>query len=259
MKLYLEKRGCDFRADDAAKTISDLGNYRLYLEFIDREGKRVRGDVQRGCVRDGKRVTCEDGLYTHLCYESHSGCFGYRIPMQDSERLRYTKADVLRLVNSVSAVGYEDVEIVDELPAAAHEYPEAALALERGYLAREHAALYAEAAEIIRGSYIAWCGRLDWSLRQMSADEYKRLALLAFEGLRDHRASLPQSRGIGMLAAREMAHYLFEVQQVINLADDPAFIRDVYALCPDGVSAYIRDVTPEELAALCARNAAQGV
>lgn len=51
MKLYLQKRGCDFREDDERTKESDLENYRLFLEFIAKDGRRICGDITRGDVR----------------------------------------------------------------------------------------------------------------------------------------------------------------------------------------------------------------
>lgn len=76
MKLYLEKRGCDFWELDESVRESDLGNYRLFMEFIDREGKRVCGDVSCGPVRKecwNKHKTQKNGslfrklAFTHTC------------------------------------------------------------------------------------------------------------------------------------------------------------------------------------------------
>lgn len=263
MKLYLEKRGCDFTAEDAARTKSDLGNYRLYLEFIDREGRRIAGDVSRCDIREackggcGYRVVSEDGLSQHLCREDHKGCWGYRIGA-DFEPM-YTRADVLRLVNAVSAVLYDGVEIVDELPAAAHDYPDVVLALEREYLAREHAALYQENADLIRENFLRWKSGMRWALAQMTPDEYKQLTLLAF-GLMAQKygvaVDVNKSEKRLLRAAylgREMAKHLFEEQKVIDPAADPVFLRDVYALCPYGVGKYVQAMAPDALAGLCAR------
>ena len=263
MKLYLEKRGCDFTAEDAARTKSDLGNYRLYLEFIDHEGRRIMGDVSRCDIREackggrGYRVVSEDGLSQHLCREDHKGCWGYRIDADFTPM--YTRADVLRLVNAASAVLYDGVEIVDELPAAAHDYPDVVLALEREYLARDHAALYQETADLIRENFLHWKGGMRWALAQMTPDEYKQLTLLAF-GL------LAQKYGVAVdmnksekrllhaaYVGHEMAEHLFEKQKIIDPAADPVFLRDVYALCPYGVGQYVQAMTPDALADLCAR------
>ena len=265
MKLYLEKRGCDFTAEDAARTKSDLGNYRLYLEFIDREGRRITGDVSRCDIREackggrGYRVVSEDGLSQHLCREDHKGCWGYRIDADFTPTPMYTRADVLRLVNAASAVLYDGVEIVDELPAAAHDYPDAVLALEREYLAREHAALYQETADLIRENFLRWKSGVRWALSQMTPDEYKQLTLLAF-GLMAQKygvaVDVNKSEKRLLRAAylgREMAKHLFEEQKIIDPAADPVFLRDVYALCPYGVGQYVQAMAPDALADLCAR------
>lgn len=117
MILYLEKRGCDFQPDGK----SDLGHFRLFLEFIDKEGRRVCGDVVRGYVWSKGKVVGDCALYAHWQYENYKGAFAY--PLPGSCAGQYTKADVLSLVNRYSAVKYDAAEIVEKLPAGRAPVP----------------------------------------------------------------------------------------------------------------------------------------
>ena len=101
MKLYLEKRGCDFSPlhDKDLIAESDLGNFRLFLEFISKDGRRVCGDISRCDLREhftNKRGRADyktisrNGLSAHMCYEDHTGCYAYDIHADFTPR--YTKA-----------------------------------------------------------------------------------------------------------------------------------------------------------------------
>ncbi|MBR4577323.1 MAG: hypothetical protein IKO25_08970 [Clostridia bacterium] len=255
MTLYLEKRGCDFSKDDeAARRESDLGNYRLFLEFIDKDGRRVCGDVQRRTIREDRwnekkqtrewnKVISEYGLGIHWQYENYKGCYGY--PLDPFGRFR--KADVLRLVNSVSAVQYDAVEIVDTLPPAAHDYPESALALERIYLANDHAELFESMKQKVRENFISWKNAHDFSFRSMDPDEYKQLTLLAFQLMAEQYgiistdiASAGTRLKPGCLIAHHMTKHFFEEQSIVDPYADESFLKELEILSPYYVGRYIR-------------------
>lgn len=256
MKLYLEKRGCDFSADDeTARRESDLENYRLFLEFIDTEGRRVCGDVGRGDIREKGKTISRNGLYAHWQYENYKGCFGYP-SVYEGVQGSYKKANVLALVNRYSAVQYDAVEIVDELPPAAHDYPENVLALERAYLAADHAALVEVLEQKIRADFITWQNASDFSFKGFTPDEYKRVTLTAFRlmvekygvvtvDIQDARSRLKPGRWI----AHHMTKHFFEEQGVIDPYADESFLQELEALSPYYVGRYLRTVTPEEFAA----------
>ena len=261
MKLYLEKRGCNFsEKDENACRESDLGNYRLFLEFIAKDGRRICGDITRGDVRkpitnnrgrtDYKTVST-NGLYAHLQYENHTGCYAYVIDVDFTPY--FTQADALKLVNAASAVQYDAVEIVDRLPPAAHEYPESALALERAYKAADHAALYAETEQKVRDNYMHWTRGLEWSFKSLTADEYKRLTLLAFELAAKQYGKIdrePENKLTpGALVAHHMAKHFFEEQHILDPYTDDLFLSRLEALSPYYVGRYLSTVTPEEFAA----------
>ena len=260
MKLYLEKRGCDFFKDDERAKESDLENYRLFLEFIAKDGRRICGDVSRGDVRkpftnnrgrtDYKTVST-NGLYTHFQYENHTGCYGYTIDADFTPY--YTQADVLKLINTASAVQYDEIEIVPELPAAAHDYPESALILERAYLEKEHAALVAETEQKIRDNYMAWNNGLRWAFFKMTPEEYKRLTLLAFDLMIERLGVIEQEPENKLtpaaLVAHNMTKHFFEEQHHIDPYADAAFLEALEKRSPFYVGRYLPTITPEEFAA----------
>ena len=242
MKLYLEKRGCDFSEDDKdARQKSDLENHRLFLEFIDRDGKRICGDVSRGAVRSGDWrkgkpvIVSTNGLYTDFQYENHTGCYCYqswRGPAGD-----YTKADVLKLVNSLSAVQYDGVEIVDNLPEAAH--------------ASEHAAMVEETKQKISDSFIAWCNGLQWNFRKMTPAEYKECTLLAFRLMVDKYGVLserPERATPASFVAHRMSKRFFEEQDIIDPYADEAFLFELEKYSPYYIGRYLPEMTLAEFA-----------
>ncbi len=247
MKLYLEKRGLDFMEDEGME--SDLQNYRLFLEFIARNGRRICGDITRGSIRqpyttrnggtDWKTVSL-NGLYMHLQYENHTGCYGYSIDAGFTPH--YTSTDVLKLINAASAVQYDSIEIVDNLPDAAHEYPESALALERAYLAADHAQMVKEVMQCIRENCNSWIRGLHRDFQDMTADEYKQMTLLAFEtaarryGVIDRKPEKEIS--CVAIAWRNLTKHLFEEQNYIDPYADPEFLSAVKALAPYYVGYY---------------------
>lgn len=261
MKLYLEKRGCDFWPDEEnARRESDLENHRLFLEFIAKDGRRICGDISRGDIRqpftnkrgkvDYKTVSL-NGLYAHFQYENHTGCYAYEIRPDFTPH--FTKADALRLINAVSAVQYDEVVLVQCLPDAAHDYPEYALAMEREYLERDHAALVAETEEHIRDNFMAWVNRLRWAFSRMTPEEYKRLSLLAFKMMAEQYGVIeeePENKlAPAALAAHHLTKHFFEEQLFVDPYADVAFLKEIEAYSPYYVGRYLLTYTPEEFAA----------
>ena len=256
MKLYLEKRGCDFGKDDQdARKHSDLENYRLFLEFIDKDGKRICGDVSRGAVRSGdwKKgkpvIVSTNGLYTDFQYENHTGCYCYRSNIGCAGE--YTKEQVLQLVNSLSAVPYDSVEIVDNLPDAAHEYPEKALELERAYLAAEHAALVQDVKKKINSSFMNWYNGGQWDYHKLTQEEYKECTLLAFRLMVDSYGIIsekPEKATPASMVARHMSKHFFEGQKIIDPYADEAFLFELEKYSPYYVGRYLPEMTLKEFA-----------
>jgi len=116
--LYLRKRGCDFYPDDPESKQSDLGNHRLFLEYSNKNGQYIVGDVS--CAnrlitnKSGKIVPGDSiGLFTDLQQELDNGTYSYFIPGYSEGAYNFTKADLLRLINSDSLVQYDRVEIME--------------------------------------------------------------------------------------------------------------------------------------------------
>lgn len=245
MKLYLEKRGCDFFESDERVRESDLGNYRLFMEFIDKEGKRVCGDVSCGQVREecwNKRktqkkwvVVSQIGLYAHLQYENYKGTWVYPLPYNSD--LRYTKADVLKLVNSVSAVKYDGVEILENLPDAAHEYPEHVLALECAYLDADHKAMVKHLKDIVRENFVKWTGK--YFFQYCAPEEYKEITLLAFNKMVEKYGVAENPTKIQSYIHHFMTSHFFEEQPYIDPFEDKEFLGKLEKLSPCNVRQYI--------------------
>ena len=105
--LILKKMGCDFFKNDTSTSVSDVGNYRVRTAFRDKKGDAVHGDF---C-----RLPKNNALATDLQV-------GYsRYIIREAINYDYTRAGILALVNSVSAVHYDDVKIVDEWPEITSE------------------------------------------------------------------------------------------------------------------------------------------
>lgn len=251
--LYLVKRGCDFFPSDDTTRESDLGNYRLFLEFIDRDGVRVCGDVLHGEVlrhsSNGKvQIVTENGLYCDFCYENHNGCFGYLVPEHDE--LRYTHADVLKLVNSMSAVQYERIEFTDVLPGDVQRYPEDVLELERAYLARDHAAMLSDCEALIRENFVRWNdGTLRSDLRRMTPKEYMRMTLIAFYCMVERYGVISDKGNTpAYCIAHLMAKHFFEEQRYVDPYGDKSFLLQLHARSPYCVGRYLHStpaMTPD--------------
>lgn len=255
MKLYLEKRGCDFMEGEAAE--SDLQNYRLFLEFIAKDGRRICGDITRGPVRQpfttrsggtDWKVVSNNGLYMHLQYENHTGCYGYNIDAGFTPH--YTSADALKVINAASAVQFDSIEIVDSLPAAAHEYTENALTLERAYLTADHAKMVEEVAQCIRENCHSWERGLHRDFREMTADEYKQMTLLAFETAARQYGVIDQEPekkiSCAAFAWHHLTKHLFEEQSYIDPYADPEFLNAIKSFAPYYAGRYTESMTMDD-------------
>ena len=137
--LYLEKRGCNFFKGDRANKLSDIGNYRVctpsanvegkdgrmyFLEFTHYDKKRVRDYNLRTGAPLKKRiveVTCENALGINTQFnEKINGIDGAwrNVTMEkelDKMDFRYTKYDILTVVNMISVDTYVDIEFVNDV------------------------------------------------------------------------------------------------------------------------------------------------
>jgi len=246
MKLYLEKRGCDFFHGEGKQ--SDLEDYRLFLEYINKKGQRICGDVSRGVVRGtnkrGKMVVIsENGLYEDFQVEDHKGCWRYYTSGRYCGSMGdYTKKTVLELVNGDSAVQYDEVVLVGRLPAEAFDYPAEVLELEKKYLEAEHKALFNEVLEAISENPHKFYNGGQYVFSKLSAEEYKECALVAFRGAKDKVETLDQSAEAvakykNWKFSRLCKHFFMD-QQFVNPLADTEFIEKLRAVAPVQVGRY---------------------
>lgn len=258
MKLYLEHCGRSF-ADIKQATESDMGYARFYLMFIDRDGKRVYGNVSCYSVRESyytkrgnlkSRVLSEDGLLFDLFYETHkSGC-GYLL--ETSKNARYTQADVLRYVNSVSAIQYDGVEIVDRLPEEPKNDPiyQHALRLEQRYITEERAALLGEIRKCVVECPLRYMDNLPsfardwWNELSQWGTENEVIACIAYLTKEYATAffgdellkKLPKMRYNN---AQKLYHWIFAEQQYVSLYRNPALLRLLREEYPELAAPYM--------------------
>lgn len=109
--LLLERRGCEFFKCDTINQRSDVGNYRVYAEFTDKEGRKVFGDMMRANVYDhtkkGNPLVYDAGLFadfqvSHYVYS----------PSADPRSYNYTQADILRFVNKIADEHFDEIKWV---------------------------------------------------------------------------------------------------------------------------------------------------
>lgn len=124
--LKLIKMGCDFWLDDSIKNYSDLENFRLRLNFIDKENNLIHGDIGRGYKRrftqkNGKQLKKFITVHHHtLCcdfqIDTINGSYGYKTKTIydyiDKNDLNYNSQDLLKLINYLSSETYESIEII---------------------------------------------------------------------------------------------------------------------------------------------------
>ena len=120
--LTLKKLGNDFRPGAPECTESDLENYRLQVEFTDREGQRVIGDLTRKCAMSyfGKRgqqlknprIIETNRLSAELSFYKDGQCYAYRTNGKE-DKYNYTSKDVMAFIGELSGMQYASVEIID--------------------------------------------------------------------------------------------------------------------------------------------------
>ena len=131
--LTLVKMGCDFSENDRINQLSDCGNYRIETRNECIKGKDGNeyflsfGGYDKRCARYiNKRtgaylkhpvyeVVLENALHIGTEYENENGSWrNFRIESELLDmNLTYTKADILKAVNYISADNYTGVTIVD--------------------------------------------------------------------------------------------------------------------------------------------------
>lgn len=128
--LLLRRRGCNFMENDPIARKSDVGNYRVFVQFTDKNGVEVCGDFGRGYVYDMTRkkpvITNDNALALDLQYENENGAFVYR-PDVDYKAYDFTLSDILAFVNAVSAEHYDGIKFIEtictEVPAGSNFTP----------------------------------------------------------------------------------------------------------------------------------------
>lgn len=111
--LLAEKRGMNFAPGDISVKNSDIGNYRVFIRFINKEGTEVCGDVMR-YAKTGN-------ISTNMCYyDGAENCRGFAYDWKKpvnydlcDSAYPYTKEGILRFVNKRSDEGYTDIMFVE--------------------------------------------------------------------------------------------------------------------------------------------------
>lgn len=109
--LLIEKRGCNFSPNDSSVKGLDVGNYRVYIRFVTKDGTEAEGDVLR--FRGGRE------LATQMCrYDGAANCTGFpyhwsRVNMDTNGGYPYTIDGILRYVNHRSAEHYDAIKWVE--------------------------------------------------------------------------------------------------------------------------------------------------
>lgn len=108
--LLAEKRGCNFL--DYDKNLgSDVGNYRVFIRFINDEGEEVSGDV----TLNRKTGELSTQMYR---YDAAANCYGFSYHWtnkRNTDSFRgypYTLDGILRYVNDRSAEPYDEIKWV---------------------------------------------------------------------------------------------------------------------------------------------------
>ena len=116
--LLLRRRGCNFMENDPIARKSDVGNYRVFVRFTDKNGVEVCGDFGRGYAYDltkKKPVIIDDNvLSADLQYEDERGAWVYR-PDVNNKDYPFTLSGILAFVNAISAEHYDGVKFIEEI------------------------------------------------------------------------------------------------------------------------------------------------
>lgn len=110
--LLAEKRGCNFAAGDISTKGSDIGNYRVFIRFINRDGEEVCGDITRhpgNTSMIGANMSRIDGVANW-----HGYPYDWRKNQQydGTFNISYTKRGILQYVNRLSAEPYDEIKWV---------------------------------------------------------------------------------------------------------------------------------------------------
>lgn len=116
--LFLQKRGCNFWENAPEREYSDVGNYRVFVSFVDRDGVEVCGDFAGYDILDytkkNRPVKKRNALHADLQYKNELGTWCYNAAV-DTAEYSYTLADILSFVNAISVEQYDAIKFVYQL------------------------------------------------------------------------------------------------------------------------------------------------
>lgn len=106
--IILRRMGCPFHKNDIMNHLSDVGNHRVRAEFTDKEGHLVIVDFMH---KLNSSQLWTDGQYAtqdapSLLFRAHPQ-IGYRTRWGE----RYNLADILKVINEVSAEHYDEIKL----------------------------------------------------------------------------------------------------------------------------------------------------
>ena len=104
MELYLEKRGMNFRVDEPMREFSDVGNYRVFADFISADGCQ---HVYVDFLGWNGRLSADAGFT-----DSQGNSWRYEM---DCKGRRFTIAEILATVNEYALEHYDSVKWVDRV------------------------------------------------------------------------------------------------------------------------------------------------
>ena len=124
MKATLRKMGIDFLNSENG---SDVGNYRVRAEFIDRDGLHVIADfggydrIEVYEKKNGKadcRIAQKNALHIDGSYRDDEGnCWNYAAKLHndgfDFAKYRFTISGILAFLSDVTGENYTEIEFYD--------------------------------------------------------------------------------------------------------------------------------------------------
>ena len=126
----MEKRGCNFFNGDFSE--SDIGNYRIttidyiplkdgrymFFEFMVNDKYRYRMENKRTGAKLKKPVkelvtTC--AAFMNTCFQDKNGCSWRDCNLErefHAQNVKYTSAEILNYINSISAIKYDAINFI---------------------------------------------------------------------------------------------------------------------------------------------------
>lgn len=124
MKATLEKMGMDFIDNERG---SDVGNYRVRVEFTDRDGLRVVADFggydrrevyQKANVKTACRIAQRNALHIDGTYRDEDGTgrdYAYRLRENgfNFEKYSFTLSGILAFLSDVTGKDFTEIEFTN--------------------------------------------------------------------------------------------------------------------------------------------------